>query len=56
MSKVRPPDTTCRRPPKGTSKEDLAARQKAKVMGKFFRNQDPASHRAGRIHNHKGVV
>lgn len=50
------PTTTCRRPPRGTSKQDLEARHKAKMMGKFFRNQDPEHHCAGHIQNHKGVI
>jgi hypothetical protein len=42
----RKPDTTCRRPAKGASKEELRALHKRKMMGKFFRNieqHDPAA-------------
>ena len=33
--------TPCRRPPKGTSKEELRALHKQKMQGKFFRNLEP---------------
>lgn len=33
--------TTCRRPPAGTPKAVLVALHKSKMMGKFFRRQEP---------------
>ena len=49
--------TQCKRPPKGTPKSILKALHKRKMMGKFFRNQDPSYHKPGviRPENHKGV-
>lgn len=50
--------TQCKRPPKDTPKAVLKALHKAKMMGKFFRNQDPSYHIRGTIlpENHKGVM
>ena len=53
---MTPNKTPCKRLPKGTSKEDLKTLHKMKMMGKFFRNQDPEFHKAGFVNNHKGVI
>lgn len=36
--------TICRRPPRGTPKEELRRLHKEKMMGKFFRNREFGSY------------